>query len=61
MVHSRPQTPQKESVAKTETFLSIILSLVCKYAMVTSPMHFSNRKSVDENILGHPFSHLLSI
>ena len=31
MVHSRPQKPQGESVAKPETFLLIILSIVCQY------------------------------
>ena len=31
MVHPRPQIPQGESVAKTETPLLIILSIVCKY------------------------------
>ena len=33
MVHLRPQTPQEESLAKPETHLLIILSLVCKYDM----------------------------
>ena len=31
VVHSRPQTPQGESVAKHETPLLIILSIACKY------------------------------
>ena len=31
MVHLRPQTPQEQSLAKPETHLLIILSLVCKY------------------------------
>ena len=31
VVHSRPQTPQGESVAKPETPLLIILSIACKY------------------------------
>ena len=31
VVHARPQTPRDESVAKPETLLLIILSMVCKY------------------------------
>ena len=31
VVHSRPQTPQGESIAKPETPLLILLSIACKY------------------------------
>ena len=31
VVHQQPQTPQGESVAKPETLLLIILSIICKY------------------------------
>ena len=55
VVHPRPQTPQGESVAKPETPLLIILSIVyvnviCRRSMETTPIHFSTRMSVDRNI-----------
>ena len=34
VVHPRPQTPQEESVAKPETLLLIILSIVYKYDLI---------------------------
>ena len=34
VVHPRPQTPQEESVAKSETPLLIILSIACKWGSV---------------------------
>ena len=40
--HLRPQTPQGESVAKSETHLLIVLSLVCKYGIKEIHGNYSN-------------------
>ena len=56
MVHSKPQTLQRESVVEPETRLLIIDRVLCQYdiegVQKTSPTHFSKRKSVERNILG---------
>ena len=57
MVHTWPQTLQGESVAKPETFLLVVLSIVCKMilrrSMVISPIRFLFKKIVRcGNILG---------
>ena len=56
VVHPRPQTPPGESVAKSETLLLIIPSLICQYDINgvhgNKSNRFLERKSKDRNILG---------
>ena len=54
MVHPPPQTPQGESVAKPETLLLIIISLVCKHD-TKDVFDYLSSKCFQKVVRGHKY------